>query len=379
LAPSDPSSDADRGGGFGWPGRYSDGRVATLHRVRVRIVDDTLVIASDGGTIHEAWPLSDVRLIDEAATDNATRLGRTDSAARLTLNDDGARRLLELHCPALHAGMGGESSGRTIALWGGAAAAAIALLIFGVIPFIADHANLFISPRLDAQLGDQVASIITTITVASDDKKHTECDAPAGRAALDKLIAPLTAQVKLPNTLRVRVINTKMINAIALPGDQILVFRGLLDFAQCPNEVAGVIAHEIGHEVLDHPTRLVIQQSGTAFVIGLVLGDVFGGSALAIAGTTLIDTSFSRDAESAADAEALTLMAKAGFDTAPMGAFFERLDSKMKDIPIPFLRTHPANQARATLIEQAARGGATALDPTDWQDLKNICSVKPLK
>jgi predicted Zn-dependent protease len=162
---------------------------------------------------------------------------------------------------------------------------------------------------------------------------------------------------------------------LALPGGQILVFRGLIDFAQSPNEVAGVIAHELGHQVLHHPTRLVIRQAGTGFVIGLVLGDVFGGSALALASTAILDTGFNRDAESAADAQGVIFMTKAGFDLAPLAAFFERLDQEMKsgDIAIPFLRTHPPNDARAKLIEQAVHGGKPAIDAAEWQDLKAIC------
>jgi len=86
---------------------------------------------------------------------------------------------------------------------------------------------------------------------------------------------------------------------------------------------------------------------------------------------------FGRDAESAADAEAVTLMSKAGLDVAPFGAFFERLQAEHGDgdIPIPFLRTHPPSDQRAKLIEAAPAGGAQALTPAEWQDLKAICSA----
>jgi beta-barrel assembly-enhancing protease len=192
---------------------------------------------------------------------------------------------------------------------------------------------------------------------------------------LDKLVAPLASQLLLRNKLRVRVINSDVLNAIALPGDEILVFKGLIDFAQGPNEVAGVLGHEMGHLQLDHPMRLVIRESGTAFLIGLVMGDIFGGSAISIAGTGLLVTAFGRDAESAADAEAVTLMSKAGLDVAPFGGFFERLQAKGDgDIPIPFLRTHPPSDQRAKLIEAAPPGGAQALTPAEWQNLKAICN-----
>ncbi len=200
---------------------------------------------------------------------------------------------------------------------------------------------------------------------------------PKGRAALDKLMAPLAAELSLRRPLRIRVIDSSVLNAIALPGDQILIFKGLIDFTQDPNEVAGVLAHEMGHLQLDHPMRLVIRESGTAFLIGLVMGDVFGGSAISLAGTGLLVTAFSRDAESAADAEAVVLMRKAGLDIAPLGAFFARLDAEKgaSDIPIPFLRTHPPNEQRAKAIAAAPGGGKEALNHAEWQDLKAICAA----
>jgi predicted Zn-dependent protease len=120
--------------------------------------------------------------------------------------------------------------------------------------------------------------------------------------------------------------------------------------------------------------RLVIRESGTAFLIGLMMGDIFGGSAISIAGTGLLVTAFSRDAEGAADAEGVTLMRSAGLDVAPLGTFFERLKAKGdSDIPIAFLRTHPPSDQRAKLIEAAPPGGRQALTPTEWNDLKAIC------
>ena len=293
------------------------------------------------------------------------------------MRDGDAYRALAMFCPALHKSMGEDASWRAVAIWSGAAIAALVLLTFGVIPFLADHASDWVSPRLEAELGNRLADFIIAFTVAPADKDHAECRNPRGHAALEKLAAPLAAELSLRQPLRIRVIDSPVLNAIALPGDQILVFKGLIDFTQDPNEVAGVLAHEMGHLQLDHPMRLVIRESGTAFLIGLVMGDVFGGSALSLAGTGLLVTAFSRDAESAADAEAVALMRKAHLDVAPLGAFFARLDAEKgeADIPIPFLRTHPPNDQRAKVIAAAPGGGKEALSRTEWQDLKAICAA----
>lgn len=346
-----------------------------MHAVQARIIEDGLAIRSDDDTPAETWPFDDIRLIDGPDASGAIRLARLGSDARLTLQHRDGLSAIEMRCARLRDGMGGESSWRVIAAWCFAAIAALALLIFAVIPFIAWHAVQWVSPRLEAELGDRIATFVISLTVSAADQAHPECDAPAGRAALDTLVAPLAAQLTLRNPVRVRVINSRLVNALALPGGQILLFRGLLDFAQGPNEIAGVAAHEMGHLKLDHPMTLVIQQSGTAFVIGLVLGDIFGGSAVAVAGTGILDTAFSRDAESAADAEAVTLMTKAGLDVHPLGAFFARLSASRLDgdLAIAFLRSHPSSDERARLIAAAPPGGRQALSPAQWAALKAIC------
>lgn len=358
-----------------WSGRYSDGRTAAFHTVEARIGEDALVIDGGDQGPRARWPFAEIRLVDEPDANGAIRLAQLGGDARLSLQHRDALRALALRCAELHDGMGGESSWRVIAAWCGAAVAAVAVLILVVIPLMARHASQWVSPRLEAELGDHMIGVVTALTVAPEDKDHAECTAPRGRAALDKLVAPLTAQLTLRNPARVRVINSKLVNALALPGGQILLFRGLIDFAEGPNEVAGVIGHELGHLKLDHPMTLVIQESGTAFVIGLALGDIFGGSAVAVAGTGVVDTAFSREAESAADAQAVTLMTGAGLDVAPLGAFFARLGAKQLDgdIPVAFLRTHPPSAERARLIAAAPHGGKQALTAAEWQDLKAIC------
>lgn len=358
-----------------WPGRYSDGRTAAFQVVEAVITGDGLAIRPEGGAPSELWPFDDIRIIDGPDAGGTVRLAQLGNDARLTLQHRDVLTALEIRCPKLHDGMGNESSWRVITAWCIVASAAVALLIFAVIPFMARHASQWVSPRLEAELGDRLATFVIALTVAPEDKDHPECAAPRGRDALDKLVAPLAAQLSLRNPPQVRVINSKLINALALPGGQILLFRGLIDFADGPNEVAGVVAHELGHLKLDHPMTLVIQQSGTAFVIGLMLGDIFGGSALALSGTGILATAFSRDAESAADAQAVALMTAAGFDVRPLGAFFDRLGARNVDgdLPLAFLRTHPPNDQRAKLIDAATPGGGPALPAAAWADLKAIC------
>jgi predicted Zn-dependent protease len=171
------------------------------------------------------------------------------------------------------------------------------------------------------------------------------------------------------------VINAPIVNAIALPGGQVLLFSGLIHFAAGPNEVAGVLAHEFGHIEFDHPMQLMVERGARAFLVGLLLGDVFGGSAVAGVADAALNARFSQAAERAADARAVQLLDGAGLDIGPFGIFFERMGNQrgQGDSAMSFLNSHPPSEERARLIAAAPRGGRPALDEREWAALNGIC------
>ena len=80
------------------------------------------------------------------------------------------------------------------------------------------------------------------------------------------------------------------------------MFEGLVDKANTPDELAGVIAHEMGHVAHRDGVRAVIQAAGLSFLFGMLIGDFSGGGAAVIAMRTVLQSSYSRETEAAADA-----------------------------------------------------------------------------
>ena len=122
------------------------------------------------------------------------------------------------------------------------------------------------------------------------------CDTPKGKAALAKLTRSLDDN---PQDLQVEVANIDMLNAVALPGGKVLLFQGLLSQAKTPDEVAGVLAHEIGHVRERHVMQGLLRQMGLAVVLGGFDGG--GGSTI----NSLLSTTYTRDSEREADAHSL--------------------------------------------------------------------------
>jgi predicted Zn-dependent protease len=170
----------------------------------------------------------------------------------------------------------------------------------------------------------------------------------------------------------VRVVESEAVNAAALPGGKIIVFSGLLAEAGSPDEVAGVLAHEICHVLHRDSLRGLVGRLGGSAVIALLLG---GGDLSRIAGQAgaLDQLAYGRDQERAADREGILLMARAGLPPAALAAFFERLRAKEGGKLPEFLSTHPDTATRVVELRRLAATTPVA-DPRplalDWDAVR---------
>jgi beta-barrel assembly-enhancing protease len=168
-------------------------------------------------------------------------------------------------------------------------------------------------------------------------------------------------------------IRDPMFNAFALPGGFIGVHSGLVIAAQSESELAGVLAHEIGHVTQRHIARMIARQKDSAMLaIGALLLAILasraGGSSsgdlaqAAVVGSqaALIQQqlNFSRDAEREADRVGFQTLVDAGFDGRGMESFFARLQagSRIHESAAPaYLRTHPMTIERMSDMQNRTR------------------------
>jgi len=171
------------------------------------------------------------------------------------------------------------------------------------------------------------------------------------------------------------VLSTTVPNAFALPGGKIYLFNGLLVKAYNSDEIAGVLAHELGHVKHRDNVRNLIYNGGTSFLIGLLFGDVTGSSTVLFASRTLFDAAYSREAEASADAFAIDVMHKLGRSPKPMGELLFRITGNEKDKALSFLSNHPFTEDRLELMRQADRPPTAPpiLSDQEWLALHDIC------
>lgn len=196
------------------------------------------------------------------------------------------------------------------------------------------------------------------------------CSTPGGDAALAALKARLGGDMPAAD---VRVVDVPMVNAVALPGGHVLIFRGLLAAAKSPDEVAGVLAHEMGHVEHRHVMQALVRQAGLSVVLGGLDGNVGGYT------NALLSASYSRSAEAEADGYAIGTLRRA--QISPMGAagFFQRMakvEGKAEGAValMGYLASHPTSSEREKRFAASAKGKPVpALDAGQWKALRDIC------
>jgi Zn-dependent protease with chaperone function len=356
---------------------FFDGETAVVRRVAVTLEPATLVLGpAEGAALR--WPLGDLRAIpDQASARTLVLTSPAQPLARLHLADADLRREISARAPNLRRGQPVRGRGR-VAAWALAAVASVALIIFVLVPVMANQLAEILPPEGEKALGDATLDQIRTALDQTGLEGLPTCDAPAGRAALDRMAARITEGVDLPYPLTVTVLDHEMVNAFALPGGHVVFFRGLLEEAESAEEVAAVFAHELGHVVARDPARGALRTAGSIGVLGLLFGDFAGGAAVLFLAERLIEASYSQGAEAAADAFAHDRLRSVDLPPGALATFFDRLRAEHGDAEgfVAHFLSHPQLGDRIARAEAAGAGqGSTrpALLPSEWADLRAIC------
>lgn len=390
--PYDARSGAD--GPF-FDGRFSDGRTAAASDVRAAFSERGLVLHVRGTEEPLIWPygaLTTAEPISSHAIDALVAYKYQPGASLFVPSGLFARRLAEA-APHLTTR---ASRRRAAAPWLWAAAAVIAIAVAVSL--------LQLSPArtVAGLMPEGVRQTLGEHTIKSMTAGKAECKTPAGRLAVDRLSQRLTAAAPEGARFHVTVVDWELVNAFAAPGNRIVLTRGLIAKAGGPDEVAGVLAHEMGHGIGLHPETGIVRAIGLSAALELMLGG--GGGTLSNVGLLLAQLSYTRVAEAEADEHGLALLKGAGVSPNGIRDFFRRMEARSKELDdgrdgrskdtepgadgkkanstdrrrggglADMLSTHPATQDRIRRIEAADKYPSTpALSAADWTAMKAMC------
>jgi predicted Zn-dependent protease len=357
------------------PAIFFDGSSSARHDVLVEATSSGLTITAGGRTVDQ-WDYAELRR--QSAPDGVLRLGRHGETllARLEIRDRALADAIEGRAVTLDRSGAAERAMRrkVVGLSLAAVASLIVTAVVGV-PALTSRMMPFVPVSVETRLGVAVNKQIRSTLDTKDLGADFACTDAVGRVALDHLVGKLETAAALPVALSVEVVRRSEPNAFALPGGHVYVFEGLIEAARTPDEVAGVLAHEIGHVAHRDGTRTVLQAAGLSFLFGMMLGDFVGGGAVVIAAKTVVRSSYSRQVEAAADNYSVNLMGRVGGDPRALAAILARITSDKREGP-KILRDHPETKDRIVAIDAAATTSATAplISAADWAALKQICA-----
>ncbi|MCP3394885.1 M48 family metallopeptidase [Bradyrhizobium sp. CCGB12] len=350
------------------PTIFFDG-VSSRRRQVTLMLGDALGIAEEGGT-PVSWAYADIRRADSPAGVLRLACITAPPLARLEIRDAALAADVTARCMRLDEHQTSRRGVAKIVGWSVAAAVSIVCVVLFGVPLAADRLAPLVPKPVERRIGDAAEVQMKTIFGRS------VCEDPAGKAAFTKLVNRLRDAAGLDDdSMTAGVLPTAVPNAFALPGGKVFVLKGLLDKAENPDELAGILAHELGHLKHHDNMRGLIYNGGTSFLIGLLFGDVTGSSAVIFASRSLVEASYSREAETGADTFAIDVMHALGRSPKPAAELMFRITGKEGGGLTSILASHPLTEDRLARMTKEDRpaSGPPLLTDKEWQALKLIC------
>jgi Zn-dependent protease with chaperone function len=318
------------------------------------------------------WSYDDIRRVDSPSHTLRVSCLTAPALARLEIRDAAVAAELTARCPRLDENIPGRHGVGAIIAWSLAAAVSIVAVVLLGVPLAADRLAPLVAQSLERRLGDAAEGQVKVLFGGK------YCNNKAGQAAFNKLVNAIREAAGMDISIKTAVLLTPVPNAFALPGAKVYLLNGLLAKAENPDEIAGVLAHELGHLRHRDATRNLIYSGGTSFLIGLLFGDITGSGALIFASRSLVTSSYSREAEYNADTFSIDVMHRLGRSPKPMGLLLYRVTGKEVDKSLSILSNHPLTEDRLKRMSEEDRppSGPPLLTAEEWTSLKAICNAK---
>lgn len=169
-----------------------------------------------------------------------------------------------------------------------------------------------------------------------------------------------------------RVIKSDDINAFTVPGGNIYIFSGLIKESRSAEEIAAVLAHEIGHAEKRHVVKKLLKEFSITAVVSLLAGG--DPSIILQVLKEVVGTKFDREQEEEADQFGLQLLEQSRIDPENMAEFFEHLNEKdlTYNRNLEIVMTHPHNDSRieAARDYRTKAGFQSEKIELDWKKVK---------
>jgi Zn-dependent protease with chaperone function len=349
--------------------RYYDGVTAEVQQVMLKISSHELLILRPGEpAVLARWPVGELVVLGDSHHEAVPPLTLRGGEARLVVEDPAWRAQLVALVPALKplvlepvkiAPRVGAYSLAIVALVG---------LLWSAIEYGTEYAVPYLPYTLQAKLGETVLDELLA-------DKET-CQGRAGLAAINRLANDLAREAGYRHEVTVHIVEGGPVNAFTLPGSILVFYSDLITHARDSSQVAGVLAHEIGHVVHDHPIKGVARAYGISLLFKVLTGgysDIL--NTFGTGGSVLLSMRNGRAFEREADATGVRLLEQRGLRADGVSSFFEQLLEKEPSdaaAAAGIWSSHPPTRERIEATRRPATG-RPAFSAAEWQALRDVC------
>lgn len=353
-----------------WTGSYYDGRTAQKEPVIVTVGADGLHLRrADDSTVH--WPFEGVRQTQGSYSGERLRLERgTDLVEALLVEQDGLAEAIRAVAPDEARRFRRRSStAKALVVALGIVAIAVGGFVVGSRALVA-----WLAPRVPVEWEVSLGrSVVERMAPAAE-----RCDDSAAVTGVRRIVQRLATTSTSPYDFQVYVVSDPAVNAFAAPGGFIVVNSGLLAEVETPEQLAGVLAHEVQHVLHRHSTRALLREMPLRLVLSLATGGAIETAASVV--VTLGSLRYMRADESEADRDAVRMLAAARIDPAAMVQFMRTLEAGDAGTPrvISYLSSHPHTSDRVATLQalatQTPTRPAPLLGDQEWQTIQESCA-----
>ncbi|MBI5485610.1 MAG: M48 family metallopeptidase [Deltaproteobacteria bacterium] len=335
---------------------YFDGKVSTRREAVLTLEGDRVTINGDG--VDLSYPAASIRVSEKIGS--VRRTVRLPDGGVCELDDAALLAELERAC-------GAKTTGNIVHRWEKSLPLALTALVltallvalflrFGIPP-LARHAAFALPPAAESSMGREALATLDRLLMKPSNlpkERQNELSAlflrvagPDGNAAGYRLEFRSCPAIGA--------------NAFALPSGIVIITDDLVGLARQDNEIAAILAHELGHVRGRHILRHLLQSSSTALIMATLTGDLLSITSLAATlPTVLVDASYSRAFEREADDAAMAWMKSAGVPPRSYAEILGRLQAQLDvkqgktaggtDPVRNYLSTHPDTGERIRRI-----------------------------
>ena len=207
-------------------------------------------------------------------------------------------------------------------------------------------------------LGDEGDQITDSLTVA----------------AMDTMVSRICSANSIPREhIKVHVFRADVVNAFAMPGGHLVVNSALIADCKNPEQLCGVLAHEIAHIELRHVMKKLVREVGMSLLVNMTTGGGDGGQIGEMVGA-LSSKAFDRDMEREADLKGLEYLVNAHIDPHPFADFLYLTGDGESEEAFEWLSTHPSSKERMEYVLEEIGKRQFEVKPViaaaTWEELK---------